>query len=100
MTAAKETDPNDNWDYRSALDKLSEESEKLRNLRELHALKVANKCQRRDLAEIKAQVKQAQNELLRLTLEVENFTGQAITRRCKVNALCSDSEDSAEPNSG
>jgi hypothetical protein len=79
---------NDDGDYRSALEKLSEETKKLQKLRELHALKLANRCHRKDLDEIKAKVHQTQSELLELSLKVENFTGKIIERRCKLNFPC------------
>jgi hypothetical protein len=72
-------------DYRSTLDQLSEGSKKLKKLRELHALKLANRCHRQELDQIKAQVKRTQDELMELMLKAENFTGEIIEPRCKLN---------------
>lgn len=68
-----EIDLGEAGDYRSALRELSEEFQKLRQLRELYALKVANRCQRKEVESIKAQVKRTHSELLQLMLEVEHL---------------------------
>jgi hypothetical protein len=78
-----EIDLGEAGDYRSALRELSEECQKLRQLRELYALKVANRCRRKEVEGIKAQVKRTHSELLQLMLEVEHFTGEIISHRCR-----------------
>lgn len=71
--------------YRTALEQLSEEAKKLQQLRELHAVKMANRSQRHDLDEIKARVARTQSELLELMLKVENLTGEIVRRRGELN---------------
>ena len=70
---------------RLALEKLSEETRKLRELRELLALNVANQGRKKGLSEIAAQVERSQSELLELMIKVENFACEVIERRCKLN---------------
>ena len=76
---------NNDGDYNSALEKLSEETQKLRKLREGLAQKLENRSEQKDLGEIAAEVERTQGELLALMVKVENFAGEVIERRCKLN---------------
>jgi len=84
MVPVESTIENDG-DYRSVLAQLSEETKKLQKLRDLHALKIANRSQRQDLDEIKAKVAHSNIQLMELMLKVENLTGEIVRRRCELN---------------
>jgi hypothetical protein len=83
--AVPRTTLNNDGAYNSALDKLSEETQKLRKLREVLAQKLANRSEQKYLSEIAAEVERTQGELLELMVKVENFAGEVIERRCKLN---------------
>lgn len=74
----------DDEDYRCALEQLSAESKKLKNLQESGALKAASRCHRKDLEEIKARAQQTQNELMELMLKVKKFNGEILKCRRKL----------------
>jgi hypothetical protein len=72
---------------------LKQEREKLHSLRELHALKLTNNSHRNELDAIISQAQQVQGETIRLTLKVENLTGQVVDLESQVYTKLWDTND-------
>lgn len=66
---------------------LSMQARKLRNLRELHALKVANESLKNEIAQVQARIEQTQGEVMKLLTEVEHFSGNHETLRDEILAV-------------
>jgi len=72
---------------------LKKEREKLHSLKELHALKLTNNSNREDLEAIISQVQQVQGETIRLTLKVEDLTGQVLDLESQIDGKVRDAND-------
>ena len=83
--------------YHSAVQQLSKETQKLRSLRELHALKVANQSLKEEVERVKARVEQSQREVMELLLRVERFTGDYDTLQEKIRTVRKAVEKPKEP---
>src|SRR4051812_17991197 len=51
--------------YRSAVEKLSGEVRRLRALRELHSLRVANRSLQQDIDQVRARIEESQDEVIK-----------------------------------
>ena len=95
-------DPHDPKDREISqmLIQLKEERAKLRSLKELHALKLKNNSNRAELDAIISQVQQVQGETIRLTLKIEEFTGQVLNLESEINGRVKDSNDGKDSSRG